>query len=170
MIFPQFTNIDVIDEIRKKYDPLANKVRPHITLVFPFESSISKGDLQDNLLKSLAGVKCFSLTLEEIVKIDNKFGLYLFLGVRKGTRKIKELYTKLNSGILKIYNSNWLNEEEFRPHMTIGNFDDRVALNDAYEEVCSIKDSFNTLGEKISVEIIDENEDSIIEIEVNLSK
>ncbi|MBU3199851.1 hypothetical protein LL037_07925 [Clostridium estertheticum] len=56
------------------------------------------------------------------------------------------------------------------PHMTIGDFVDRTALNNAYEDVCSIKDRFSTLVEKISVEIIDENEDSIIEIEVNLSK
>ena len=170
MIFPQFKNINIIDKIREKYDPLANNVRPHITLVFPFESDISKVALQNNLLKSLEGVKCFNLTLEEIIKIDNKFGLYLFLGVSEGTERVKELYQKLNSGIVKIYNSNWLNEGEFMPHMTIGNFEDRNALNDAYTEVCSVKDSFSTLVEKISVEIIDENEDSIIEIEVNLSK
>lgn len=40
MIFPKFENIKIIDEIRDKYDPLANHVRPHITLVFPFESNI----------------------------------------------------------------------------------------------------------------------------------
>jgi 2'-5' RNA ligase len=170
MIFPQFKNINIIDEIREKYDPLAKNVRPHVTLVFPFQSSIGKVDLQNNLLKSLEGVKCFNLTLEEIIKIDNKFGLYLFLGVTEGTEKVKELYQKLNSGIVKNYNSNWVNEGEFMPHMTIGNFEDRNTLNDAYVDVCSIKDSFNTLVEKISVEIIDENEDSIIEMEVNLSK
>ncbi|MCB2356474.1 hypothetical protein [Clostridium estertheticum] len=42
--------------------------------------------------------------------------------------------------------------------------------NNAYEDVCPIKDRFSILVEKISVEIIDENEDSIIEIEVILSK
>ncbi|MPQ44814.1 hypothetical protein [Clostridium tarantellae] len=31
-------NINVITNIRKKYDPLADLVLPHITLVFPFES------------------------------------------------------------------------------------------------------------------------------------
>ena len=56
------------------------------------------------------------------------------------------------------------------PHMTIGNFTNRTDLNNAYENVCLIKDRFSTLVEKISVEIIDENEDSIIEIEVNLSE
>jgi len=52
MIFPQFNNINIIDGIREKYDPLSNNVRPHITLVFPFESNISKVDLQDSLIAS----------------------------------------------------------------------------------------------------------------------
>lgn len=41
MIFPEFENIDVINDIRKKYDPLANLVLPHITLVFPFDSEFN---------------------------------------------------------------------------------------------------------------------------------
>ena len=40
MIFPEFENMEIIDNIRKKYDPLAELVRPHITLVFPFESQM----------------------------------------------------------------------------------------------------------------------------------
>ncbi len=34
MIFPEFKNMEIIDKIRNQYDPLANLVRPHITLVF----------------------------------------------------------------------------------------------------------------------------------------
>lgn len=32
MIFTQFDNIDVINSIRNKYDPLAKLVKPHITV------------------------------------------------------------------------------------------------------------------------------------------
>lgn len=170
MIFPRFKNINIIDEIREKYDPLSNNVRPHITLVFPFESNISKVDLQNSLITTLQGVKSFNLMLEEIIIIDNNLGLYLFLGVKDGTEKIKELHNKLYDGMLKSYKPKWLNEGAFMPHMTIGNFADRTDLNNAYQDVCSIKDRFSILVEKISVEIIDENEDSIIEIQVNLSK
>lgn len=38
MIFPEFEEMEIIDEIREKYDPLARLVRPHITIVFPFIS------------------------------------------------------------------------------------------------------------------------------------
>ena len=40
MIFPKFSNMEIIDRIRRNYDPLADLVRPHITLVFPFHSDI----------------------------------------------------------------------------------------------------------------------------------
>jgi len=170
MIFPQFKNIEIINAIREKYDPLSSNVSPHVTLVFPFESNISKIDLQNALVSSLEGIKCFNLKLEKIIKIDNNLGMYLFLGVKDGTENIKELQNKLYNGILKDYKPKWLKEGEFMPHMTIGSFTDKTDLNNAYEDVCSIKDSFYTLVEKVSVEIIDENEDSIIEIEVNLGK
>ena len=42
MIFPEFDNMDVIDKIREKYDPLAKLVRPHITIVFPFKLELEK--------------------------------------------------------------------------------------------------------------------------------
>ena len=32
LIFPKFDNMDIINEVRNKYDRLANLVNPHITL------------------------------------------------------------------------------------------------------------------------------------------
>lgn len=54
MIFPQFKNVNIIDDIRKKYDPLANHVRPHITLVFTFESNLTSIELKEHLKKVLS--------------------------------------------------------------------------------------------------------------------
>ncbi|WP_261829972.1 2'-5' RNA ligase family protein [Inconstantimicrobium mannanitabidum] len=170
MIFPRFDNINLINEIRNKYDPLANNVRPHVTLVFPFESSISTEELYNHLIERLKNVSSFHLNLQDIIKVDDTTGMYLFLSVKDGIDKIKDIHTKLYSGMLEEYKPAWLNEVNFMPHMTIGNFTNRSDLNKAYEDVCSIRDDFDTLVEKISVEIIDENEDSIIEIEIPLSK
>ncbi|WP_051623493.1 hypothetical protein [Clostridium hydrogeniformans] len=54
MIFPQFKNVNIIDDIRKKYDPLANNVRPYITLVFTFESNLTSIELKEHLKKVLS--------------------------------------------------------------------------------------------------------------------
>ena len=63
MIFPEFENQEIIDNIRKKYDPLAGLVRPHVTLVFPFESSMSNGELERVLNDRLMFIKPFKLRL-----------------------------------------------------------------------------------------------------------
>lgn len=169
MIFPKFENINIINEIRKKYDPLANHVSPHITLVFTFESSLTSIEIKEHLLEVLDGTRRFRLTLQEIVKIDNPLGMYLFLDIKQGNEQIKELSKKLYKGILQNYKPDWLSEKTFMPHMTIGSFTSKEDLNVAFKDTELIKENFTTIVDKISVEIIDENEDSIIEVEVDLN-
>ena len=41
LIFPKFNNMDIINNIRNKYDRLANLINPHITLAFPFKIEMS---------------------------------------------------------------------------------------------------------------------------------
>jgi len=50
LIFPDFENIDKIQEIRKQYDELADIIMPHITLAFPFKNNISNTQLKKELL------------------------------------------------------------------------------------------------------------------------
>lgn len=168
MIFPQFDNINIIDEIRNKYDPLGNHVKPHVTLVFTFESTLSTLDLKNHLEEVLKNIKPFKLTLQEIIKVDNPLGMYLFLHIKEGIDEIRILTEKLYTGILQNYKPDWLNRETFLPHMTIGSFNSKEDLNKAFENTQFMKDEFKTVVSKISTEIIDENENSIIEIEVNL--
>jgi 2'-5' RNA ligase len=170
MIFPQFENIHIIDGIREKYDPLADHVRPHITLVFPFESDLTSIELKEHLAKVLAGICPFRLTMDDIIKIDSFSGMYLFLTVNEGIEDIKKLSSKLYTGILEPYKPEWLNERTFLPHITIGKFTSKDDLNKAFNDVSVIKESFITTVNKVSAEIIGENEDSVIDIEVNLCK
>ena len=169
MIFPQFENISIIDDIRKKYDPLYNHVRSHITLVFTFESNISLNEIKDHMEKVLKVIIPFRLTMTDIIKVDNHLGKYLFLVINEGVDNIKKLSSKLYTGILEQYKPEWFNENTFLPHMTIGSFNSREDLNKAFKDVSVIKENFTTIVNKVSVEIIDENEDSIIEIEVDLN-
>lgn len=65
MIFPKFNNRQIIDKIREKYDPLANHVRPHITLVFPFESDIETTELKEHISTVVSDIPPFELFLME---------------------------------------------------------------------------------------------------------
>lgn len=169
MIFPQFNNMRTIDRIREKYDPLFNKVKPHVTLVFPFESELTSIELEKHLIDTLKDTKAFQLVLKNIIKIDDITGLYLFLGIKEGNDNIKDIHTKLYSKILEKYKPDWLNHVEFMPHMTIGNFTNIEELNKAYEAIKDINEEFSTIVDKITVEIIDENENSIIELNVEIN-
>lgn len=92
MIFPEIEDIKIIDSIRAKYDPLAGLVRPHITIVFPFESPMSNGDIEEILAKRLKNIKPFELVLNGMTKSKDQFGNYLFLDVKKGNEEITSMH------------------------------------------------------------------------------
>lgn len=166
MIFPKFENGQVIDRIRGKYDPLANHVKPHITLVFPFDSDIKTDELKEHITSVLAGYKPLEITLHKITPTES-FGRYLFLNVQKGSDEIIELHKRLYTGILQPYFPEWLKGGDiFVPHMTVGCFECEEDFKAAINETRNIDDSFKTTVDEISVEIIDANEDSIIELNI----
>lgn len=168
MIFPKFENGQIIDEVREKYDPLANHVKPHITLVFPFDSNIETNELKQHISSVLAGCKPFEIILHKITPAES-FRKYLFLNVGKGSREIIELHKRLYTGILQPYFPEWLKEDTFVPHMTVGCFDCDENFKTAIDETRNIDDLFETIVDEISVEIIDENEDSLIELNVPMA-
>lgn len=170
LIFPEFENIDIINKIRKVYDPLYHKVRPHITLVFPFESYLNTEELKNYLLETLKETKAFKISLYGIVKVQDKSGNYLFLKVIDGKEDLIGIHNNLYKNILKEHKPEWLNNVEFIPHMTIGSFNNKKSLENAYKETCNIQEVFNTVVKKISVEIIDESELSILEMEIELKQ
>ena len=100
MIFPRFDNMEVINEIRREFDPLYKHVSPHITLVFPFDSEITTLDLKEHLTKSLNGFKEFNLQLQGI---SAGKGNYMFLNVALGRNFLIELQRRINSGVLERY-------------------------------------------------------------------
>ncbi|ADL50061.1 2'-5' RNA ligase family protein [Clostridium cellulovorans] len=167
MIFPKFENGQVIDKIREKYDPLVTHVRPHITLVFPFDSNIKTNELKNHISLVLSEVETFEVILKGITPVSS-FGKYLFLNIEKGTEEIIQLHKKLYTGILEEHFPEWLKGNNFLPHMTVGSFQKEEEFQMAAEETKAVVDAFRTIVTAVSVEIIDENEDSIIELEIPL--
>jgi len=119
MIFPKFSNMGIIDEIRGKYDPLKSHVRPHITLVFPFISNIESSELKNHLKNVLSSIKSFRIVLKDITPVKS-FGNYLFLNIEKEKDEIIELHRRLYTGILEAYLPEWLKLGGYHPHMTVG--------------------------------------------------
>lgn len=169
MIFPEFANGRLINEIRRRYDPLESHVRPHVTLVFPFASDIETGHLKSHLETVLKGVKRFDLVMGGITAVRS-FGNYLFLNIIEGKEQINELHRSLYTGILQPYHPAWLKGNSYHPHMTVGKLAEETEYLRAIEETKTMDEIFQTQVEKISVEIIEENQDSTIEIEIPLEQ
>ncbi|MGL5416240.1 MAG: 2'-5' RNA ligase family protein [Clostridium sp.] len=165
MIFPEFENIEKINKIRNKYDPLANLVGAHITLVFPFESKLSDKELHLHIKEVLKDRKKFELELSGFSKKEDKYGKYLFLNVIKGMEEIKDINQKLYGGILKDFKY----EGEYVPHMTVGKLQSKESLEAAFKTVVKEDKKFKTIVKKISVEMIGEREESIIILEQDLT-
>lgn len=114
-IFPEFDQVDLIQSIRKKYDPLYTCIPPHITLVFPFESEITNIDLYRHVKQAVTGFQPFAIHLEEITASN---GYYLFLNVKQGNDQIIALHDRLYSGPLASYRSY---RHTYLPHLTVMN-------------------------------------------------
>lgn len=166
MIFPEFKNMGIIKDIREKYDPLANLVLPHITLVFPFESELTNEELKLHLQRSLRDIQPFKIELAGFSKQEDRYGNYLFLNVVQGADIIKNIHNMLYSDKLKQF---YTGNDNYVPHMTVGKLSSLELLDKAFDDVSMCDDKFNTIVKKISVEMIGEHEESIIIIEHNLN-
>lgn len=164
MIFPNFENMNVIDHIRDRYDPLARLVRPHITIVFPFNIEMSDNDLSNMLDKRLNGIKPFYIELQGFSKSEDRVGNYLFLDVIKGADNITMIHDALYRNEFKSFDLGL----QYVPHITVGKVLNTDELNNAYEELQNDDTKFCSLVDKISVEMIGEHDESIIIIEKKL--
>jgi 2'-5' RNA ligase len=165
MLFPQFENIKIINSIREKYDPLATKVRPHITLVFPFESNLLKEKIEDHCRKALSPMRPFKLKMGQAVLMDD--GL-IFLSVAEGGGEIKRMHRSLYTGVFEQYRPHWLHGAAYLPHMTIGKAANKKSTTKYLEEFNRSGTRFSTIADTVSVEIINADESSIIESEIRL--
>lgn len=165
MIFPKFENINVINSIRKKYDPLSELVLPHITLAFPFSSGMTNKELNLYLKECLSDIQSFNIDLEGFSKQKDKFGNFLFLNVVQGMDVIKNIHDMLYKDKLKQFDAGY----EYVPHMTVGKLSSIELLDKVFDDVSKSNDKFSTVVKKISVEMIGEHEESIIIIEHELN-
>lgn len=165
MIFPKFKGMEIIDDIRDRFDPLAKLVRPHITLVFPFEHEMSNEEIERVLDNRLSEIAPFDLEMHGFKKQAEEFGNYLFLDVTKGKDVITKIHDILYANEFKVCDKGFV----YDPHMTVGKVETTLILDEAYEEIKDIDNVFSCKVDTISVEVIGPDEESIIVIEYKLS-
>lgn len=165
LIFTEFDNIEKINELRNKYDPVVNNVAPHITLVFPFESNIDSYIIKKHIEEKIKDTKSFKV---ELKGVSGESKNYLFLNVIRGNEELTLLHNKLYTGILEEFKPEFLYTTKFKPHLTVGKIDNDIQFEKALKDTENFNEAFETVVKKITVEIIGENQESIIESEIEL--
>lgn len=166
LIFPHFSNMEPINAVRKRYDPLADLIKPHITLVFPFKLELTDEQLRLILKRRLTGIAPFELELSGVSMHRDAFGSYLFLNVQKGADELTRIHKILYANEFKSCHC----VSDYVPHMTLGNFTDPRALEAAYEEVRRMDLVFRTVVRRVHMEMIGERGKSVIVIEQELTR
>ena len=149
-LFPEFINLQIIEDLRIQHDPLFKLIPPHITLVFPFESAILSQVLYEHIRGALEDIKPFIIELQDFTGTLDQ---YIFLNVKKGNDQIIELHDRLYSGLLSTYQNFRFS---FHPHLTIGRYNDEKMLMVALSKMNLRKIHFKTLISKIYITIINE--------------
>lgn len=149
LIFPKFKNINKIQELRNKYDPLANLIAPHITIAFPFSDNISNEELIKKLTNLLKNFRSFTIVFKGISLSEDN---YIFLNCMKGDQEIIELHNEIYKQILT---SHLKKSIKYIPHITLGKAS-------SIQELDSFDYEFKTVVDEISIELIGEHEESII--------
>ena len=157
LIFPKFDNMDKLQEIRQKYDRLADKVCPHITLAFPFSDSISDEELTSKLSDLLSNWSPFKVEFKGVSLSDDG---YIFLDCVKGFEEIIKLHDEIYEKILP---SHYKKSIKYVPHITLGQADSLEGFED-------FNFSFSCMVKEVSLELIGKNEESIIIQNISLKE
>lgn len=146
VIFPEFAPEQraAIDRVRAAYDPLASAIAPHITLVFPFEATLSADDLLRHIRTSVAGIRPFEVALRGVTGQEDE---WLFLNVKRGNDQIIALHDRLYTGPLAPYLSP---RYTYTPHLTVGHLIRGEGFVAALDEASRLTETFQTMVRDIT--------------------
>jgi 2'-5' RNA ligase len=103
-----------IEDFRAVHDPLAGTLPAHVTLVFPFASSLSGVQVAAHVRRIVARWPVVPVTLSGAGAYDHR---WVHLRVTRGRDAIVELHDRLYRGALAPF---LRREFDYEPHVTIG--------------------------------------------------
>jgi 2'-5' RNA ligase len=164
VIFPELVDGGLVTDLRREFDPLADLVPPHITLVFPFQSNLSVAELESHVAESVAGIAPFAIHLAGITGHE---GEYLFLNVKRGNDTLIALHDRLYQGSLRPFLSH---EHTYIPHMTIGRLPDQASWRAAIAATKGLEVSHDTMAREVSVYAIESGRQRHVESRIPLTR
>ena len=157
LLFPDLTNRGQIDRYRERFDPLAQKIAPHVTLVFPFESADLESDaLAHDVAERIHGIDAFDLEVPPPAVFDEG---YVYLGVTSGASHIRRLHDVLYSGELRSF---LRADVDYVPHITIGRYADEKTEFEVRKAAVELSGPFRAHIREVIIERIGADEKSTV--------
>ncbi len=116
--FPPATLTREVEAFRAAHDPLAPALPAHVTLVFPFESTLSAQQLAAHVKRVVARWPQLPVRLE---RAEVLLGQWVNLRVTLGRAAVVELHDRLYRGVLAPF---LRHDVRYDPHLTVGRTDD----------------------------------------------
>jgi 2'-5' RNA ligase len=138
VFFLKFKNIHYIEQLRSQYDPLADAINPHITLVFPFESDLSTNIIRTHIKHAIQGIKPFQLRLQGITGSERE---NLYLIVKVGYYQIFKLHDRLYRDL---FESSKIKEHTYITHFAISRLKNQVDYLSALEITQNMNEILST--------------------------
>jgi 2'-5' RNA ligase len=123
VIFPVTSDASAVERFRAHWDPLAQMLAAHITLVFPFQTHASADALKQAIAHLAYRHAEFPIEFADPAIWDRE---YLFLLARKGGEQIRQIHLDLYDTLSDAHTT-----ANFLPHMTIGRNGNRRELERA---------------------------------------
>ncbi len=160
LILVNFPNLEKIKEIQKKYYDIADKIEPHIAVVFPFDSNISDEELYNKLCDILSKYKPFKIVCHGISTPIGESN-YRFLNIIENKNVIKDISDDIYKNIIPEH-LEYRDKYNYDPHISLANkpLDEEIKLNDTFEMIV----------DSLYVERIGSNDESIKLYDIKLNK
>ncbi len=113
VVFPEGEGLARVEALRRRFDPLAQVIAAHVTLVFPFVDDLGPSQLQAHIRQAVEHRPPFEVGFGQI----EAEGEYLLLSATGGRDALIELHERLYRGPLAIHHARG---HLYRPHITIG--------------------------------------------------
>lgn len=154
VIWPDSETQKSVDEIRRKYDPHFDLIAPHITIIFPADTTIAPRNVIGRLAKSVEGFRPFKVRLDRVSSVNlladdwpagtSALLAYqnarnaVFLLTGEGSREIIELKERLAAAV-----SLDTPLVHYPPYLTLGQTLSQAAYREALEALSRYTPDFS---------------------------
>jgi 2'-5' RNA ligase len=156
-MIPEGEKLNQIQNLRLKFDPLAEKVPPHITVVFPFELNWRRERLSAILDMQVMAVP-IAFSLGEPTERDG----YMYFPLIRGFAQVSLLHNTMYS----LLPSRLLSDFPYKPHLTFGRLYPGQKDCDAMEEAAKVPPCSGVIRRMV-LERIGALDESILEHEIS---